>query len=391
MGRIFQTNVVLVGTIVLATACLISCSGGGAGRLANASVTDRISISPEKLPTFGELRTALGVLPQFHPLTANGRPIKGATGATWFVSDQPIMQLFFGTSPVSDQDLPWRIIVTPPFGGTIAGLRVGVEDTDSWNSLLGRRGWMEQCGGMLDWGAGKEFRPADETSDQILAFGFHPFCAPIPGMPPEIPEWATYEVGESLLAAGGKVQSIELRNFHVKIVANGDETHLSGAADDEAFGRMLGMIFQSIEPDRLLESALDSVTSSLVTDPSIKTMTGPSVVIMGGALNDYLRGMCGTIPQGRGDVYVRVSDAVKQLSSSSSWPQNGSSTLRKAAESLVQFSSEFGSALAAAEDGCGSRLLENFDTARQHLDRAKTYRDTFGSTLAEIGVVLPQK
>src|SRR5690349_1602221 len=87
------------------------------GGQTDPSLSAKIDISPEHIPTFGELKTVFKVAPETGALQNHGRVIVNGTAATWYADNQDFFSAFFGSSPVSDSDTPDQIIVKPPFKG----------------------------------------------------------------------------------------------------------------------------------------------------------------------------------------------------------------------------------------------------------------------------------
>ena len=363
----FRSWQVRSGMVVITSLLFSSaCNRPASGRLLDPGVTAKISVSPDKVPTFGELRTILKVDPEtIAVFDGNNRRVENATAATWYApGNQESLVAFFGSSPIASDDVPYRIIAHAPFKGEVGGFRIG-QDTEAWNTFLQRE--RDKCGHMSSYGAG------GQVGTQKVNYYMIPLCQPISKLPPETKQWATYEVGVAFTESP-TITSIRFQNFHALNVERDGKIRVSSTRPSESAPKILALLSQNSAPESLLKIAMD-----YFSNPNLD-------YVLVAALNGD-KPLCNVIKEytAEGAAWARLSKGVSELNREKFWGPE-SSAASAAANALSEYSGSYSSALKVMSDCCRSRSFGGIKAAHAHLKQAQKSRDTFSNRMTELGI-----
>src|SRR5215472_10100978 len=215
------------------------------GMIADPSVTSPIAISADKMPSYGELKSILKAEPITGGLTGQfGAPIQNGSVATWFVDNRTVLAAYFASVPISESDIPFRVVAKAPFQGEIASCHIGDSPAtvDRWARSANK------CGYLRALGASSQRRDGD------LVYTLKPICQPIPHMPSSMRWWATYQVG---VAFDSHINAILLENFHVREIKRDGKFYYDRGHPADIAPDLLSVMWNDIAPDRSVKTSVD--------------------------------------------------------------------------------------------------------------------------------------
>ena len=340
----------------------LSCSSKS-GVVSDPSLSAQLDIAPGRVPTYQELKAVFRTPASVNGLVSDkGQKIENGSAAVWYAGDQDFFTAFFGSSPISDQDRPFKVVVKAPFKGRIAGLRLDENWIDFANSQKDR------CGHLGDFGATMSGSPVSR-----------PLCGPIQFLPAKIRAWGIWELE---FKGGTPATQMDFHNFLAKIVEREGKLYEEETQETDPHPEMLSLIWQDSAPDQSRTSPVEYFNNPEMNYSLLWSVgRGPTRI------------MCTEVTKQYSTFYQPLQDGMAKLMTSNTWGSDSSSKVWQAADALRGWSDSYASALRTIGDACRSESWGTPTTqsagirkAQEQLARAESYKQTFAVRMQELHV-----